>query len=202
MVTDKKRIYYGPGHAVVQTSLAGVFIGGGHNKHGTGSRCTLRKQCRPPSPRRRWRCDNRSSYKRNLFSKIRLNGAVPHFLKIPCLAKSLAPGLTSWACGAQLGHAHPQGGAERSRASRVEPSGAECGAERSRMEPSGAEGAERAEGSRAEPSGAERSRAEPSGAESGEWSRADSGAERSECEWSRTRNRAATGTNHHLASGA
>ena len=32
-------------------------LGGGHNKHGTGSRCTLPKQCRPPSPRRRWRCD-------------------------------------------------------------------------------------------------------------------------------------------------
>ena len=28
------------------------------------------KQCRPPSPRRRWRCD-RSSYKRSLFSRIR-----------------------------------------------------------------------------------------------------------------------------------
>ena len=23
---------------------------GGHDKHGTGSRCTLQKQCRPPSP--------------------------------------------------------------------------------------------------------------------------------------------------------
>jgi len=44
-------------------------LGGGHNKHGTGSRCTLLRQCRPPSPRRRWRCD-RSSYKRNLFSRI------------------------------------------------------------------------------------------------------------------------------------
>ena len=47
----------------VLPSLTGVFIGGGHNKHGTGSRCTLPRQCRPPSPRRRWRCD-RSSYKR------------------------------------------------------------------------------------------------------------------------------------------
>jgi len=47
-----------------------VFMGGGHNKHGTGSRCTLPKQCRPPSPRRRWRCD-RSSYKRSSFSRIR-----------------------------------------------------------------------------------------------------------------------------------
>ena len=57
--------------AIVSPSLTGVFIGGGHNKHGTGSRCTLPKQCRPPSPRRRWRCD-RSSYKRNLFSRIRV----------------------------------------------------------------------------------------------------------------------------------
>ena len=31
--------------------------------------CTLPRQCRPPSPRRRWRCD-RSSYKRSLFSRI------------------------------------------------------------------------------------------------------------------------------------
>ena len=56
--------------SIVSPSLTGVFIGGGHNKHGTGSRCTLPKQCRPPSPRRRWRCD-RSSYKRSLFSRIR-----------------------------------------------------------------------------------------------------------------------------------
>ena len=42
--------------SIVSPSLSGVFIGGGHNKHGTGSRCTLPKQCRPPSPRRRWRC--------------------------------------------------------------------------------------------------------------------------------------------------
>ena len=48
--------------SIVSPSLTGVFIGGGHNKHGAGSRCTLPKQCRgPPSPRRRWRCD-RSSY--------------------------------------------------------------------------------------------------------------------------------------------
>ena len=56
--------------SIVSPSLTGVFIGGGHHKHGTGSRCTLPKQCRPPSPRRRWRCD-RSSYKRSLFSRIR-----------------------------------------------------------------------------------------------------------------------------------
>jgi len=36
--------------SIVSPSLTGVFIGGGHNKHGTGSRCTLQKQCRPPSP--------------------------------------------------------------------------------------------------------------------------------------------------------
>ena len=54
--------------SIVSPTLTGVFIGGGHNKHGTGSRCTLQKQCRPPSPRRRWRCD-RSSYKRSLFSR-------------------------------------------------------------------------------------------------------------------------------------
>ena len=33
--------------SIVSPSLTGVFIGGGHNKHGTGSRCTLPKQCRP-----------------------------------------------------------------------------------------------------------------------------------------------------------
>ena len=58
--------------SIVSPTLTGVFIGGGHNKHGAGSRCTLQKQCRPPSPRRRWRCD-RSSYKRNLFSRIRVS---------------------------------------------------------------------------------------------------------------------------------
>ena len=31
--------------------------------------CTLPKQCRPPSPRWRWRCD-RSSYKRSWFSQL------------------------------------------------------------------------------------------------------------------------------------
>ena len=36
--------------SIVSPSLTGVFIGGGYNKHGTGSRCTLPKQCRPPSP--------------------------------------------------------------------------------------------------------------------------------------------------------
>jgi len=43
--------------SIVSPSLTGVFIGGGHNKHGTGSRCTLPEQCRPPSPRRRWRLE-------------------------------------------------------------------------------------------------------------------------------------------------
>ena len=66
--------------SIVSPSLTGVFIGGGHNKHGTGSRCTLPKQCRPPSPRRRWRCD-RSSYKRNLFSRIRVRPV--HYLTGP-----------------------------------------------------------------------------------------------------------------------
>ena len=55
--------------SIVSPTLTGVFIGGGHNKHGTGSRCTLPRQCRPPSPRRQWRCD-RSSYKRSLVSRI------------------------------------------------------------------------------------------------------------------------------------
>ena len=66
--------------SIVSPSLTGVFIGGGHNKHGTGSRCTLPKQCRPPSPRRRWRCD-RSSYKRSLFSRIR--DSLVHYLTGP-----------------------------------------------------------------------------------------------------------------------
>ena len=46
--------------SIVSPSLTGMFIGGGHNKHGTGSRCTLPKQCRPLSPQRRWRCDRSS----------------------------------------------------------------------------------------------------------------------------------------------
>ena len=66
--------------SIVSPSLTGVFIGGGHNKHGTGSRCTLPKQCRPPSPRRRWRCD-RSSYKRSLVSRIR--DSLTHYLTGP-----------------------------------------------------------------------------------------------------------------------
>ena len=70
--------------SIVSPSLTGMFIGGGHNKHGTGSRCTLPKQCRPPSPRRRWRCD-RSSYKRSLFSRIRVGLA--HYLTGPETAR-------------------------------------------------------------------------------------------------------------------
>ena len=66
--------------SIVSPSLTGMFIGGGHNKHGAGSRCTLPKQCRPPSPRRRWRCD-RSSYKRSLFSRIR--DSLMHYLTGP-----------------------------------------------------------------------------------------------------------------------
>ena len=71
--------------SIVSPSLTGVFIGGGHNKHGTGSRCTLPKQCRPPSPRRRWRCD-RSSYKRSLFSRIR--DSQMHYLTGPETAET------------------------------------------------------------------------------------------------------------------
>ena len=41
---------------------------------------TLQKQCRPPSPRRRWRCD-RSSYKRSLVSRIR--DSLMHYLTGP-----------------------------------------------------------------------------------------------------------------------
>ena len=54
--------------------------GGVITNHGTGSRCTLPRQCRPPSPRRRWRCD-RSSYKRSLFSRIR--DSLMHYLTGP-----------------------------------------------------------------------------------------------------------------------
>ena len=72
--------------SIVSPSLTGVFIGGGHNKHGTGSRCTLPKQCRPPSPRRRWRCD-RSSYKRSLFSRIR--DSLMHYLTGPETTETL-----------------------------------------------------------------------------------------------------------------
>ena len=71
--------------SIVSPTLTGVFIGGGHNKHGTGSRCTLQKQCRPPSPRRRWRCD-RSSYKRSLFSRIR--DGLAHYLTGPETAET------------------------------------------------------------------------------------------------------------------
>ena len=79
--------------SIVSPSLTGVFIGGGHNKHGTGSRCTLLKQCRPPSPRRRWRCD-RSSYKRNLFSMIRAgpsSTSLPHWVSFRPQAPNSSP---------------------------------------------------------------------------------------------------------------
>ena len=62
--------------SIVSPSLTGVFIGGGHNKHGTGSRCTLPKQCRssPLSPTAMavW------SYKRSLFSRIQ--DSLTHYL--------------------------------------------------------------------------------------------------------------------------
>ena len=80
--------------SIVSPSLTGVFIGGGHNKHGTGSRCTLLKQCRPPSPRRRWRCD-RSSYKRNSFSMSGRYSAVPSFQG---LRSHAAPPITFRVC--------------------------------------------------------------------------------------------------------
>ena len=72
--------------SIVSPSLTGVFIGGGHNKHGTGSGCTLPRQYRPPLPDgRRWRCD-RSSYKRSLFSRIRDGQA--HYLTGPETAET------------------------------------------------------------------------------------------------------------------
>ena len=78
--------------------LTGVFIGGGHNKHGAGSRCTLPKQCRPPSPRRRWRCD-RSSYKRSLFSRIR--DSQMHYLTGPETTVRQHPVTVSDLCGVE-----------------------------------------------------------------------------------------------------
>ena len=81
--------------SIVSPSLTGVFIGGGHNKHGTGSRCTLPKQCRPPSPRRRWRCD-RSSYKRSLVSRIR--DSQMHYLTGPEITET-TPVTVSDSCG-------------------------------------------------------------------------------------------------------
>ena len=75
-----------------------MFIGGGHNKHGTGSRCTLPKQCRPPSPRRRWRCD-RSSYKRSLFSRIR--DSQMHYLTGPEITVRQHPVTVSDLCGVE-----------------------------------------------------------------------------------------------------
>ena len=83
--------------SIVSPSLTGVFIGGGHNKHGTGSRGTLPKQCRPPSPRRRWRCD-RSSYKRSSFSRIR--GGLAHYLTGPETAGTV-PVTASDLCGVE-----------------------------------------------------------------------------------------------------
>ena len=41
--------------SIVSPSLAGCVYGVGHNKHDTGPRCTLLKQCRPPSPSSPWR---------------------------------------------------------------------------------------------------------------------------------------------------
>ena len=84
--------------SIVSPSLTGVFIGGGHNKHGTGSRCTLPKQCRPPSPRRRWRCD-RSSYKRSLFSRIR--DSQMHYLTGPETIVRQHPVTVSDLCGVE-----------------------------------------------------------------------------------------------------
>ena len=84
--------------SIVSPSLTGVFIGGGHNKHGTGSRCTLPKQCRPPSPRRRWRCD-RSSYKRSLFSRIR--DSQMHYLTGPETTTRQHPVTVSDLCGVE-----------------------------------------------------------------------------------------------------
>ena len=81
--------------SIVSPTLTGVFIGGGHNKHGAGSRCTLLTQCRPPSPRRRWRCD-RSSYKRSLFSRIR--DSLMHYLTGP-ETTSQHPVTVSGLCG-------------------------------------------------------------------------------------------------------
>ena len=82
--------------SIVSPSLTGVFIGGGHNKHGTGSRYTLPKQCGPPSPRRRWRCD-RSSYKRSLFSRIR--DSQMHYLTGPETITRQHPVTVSDLCG-------------------------------------------------------------------------------------------------------
>ena len=70
--------------SIVSPSLAGCVYGGGHNKHDTGPRCTLLKQCRPPSPSSPWRlgvgdvgggggvtdAPIEPSYKRSLFSMI------------------------------------------------------------------------------------------------------------------------------------
>ena len=56
---------------------------------------TLPKQCRPPSPRRRWRCD-RPSYKRSLISRIR--GSQAHYLTGPETAET-PPITVSDSCG-------------------------------------------------------------------------------------------------------
>ena len=82
--------------SIVSPSLAGVLIGGGHNKHGTGSRCTLPKQCRPPSPRRGWRCD-RSSYKRSLVSRIW--DSLAHYLTGPETAETASHHPSGFAWG-------------------------------------------------------------------------------------------------------
>ena len=91
----------------VSPSLTGVFIGGViTNTVHTGSRCTLQKQCRPPSPRRRWRCD-RSSYKRSLFSRIR--DSQMHYLTGPEITVRQHPVTVSDLRGVEPlrgGHAH------------------------------------------------------------------------------------------------
>ena len=65
--------------SIVSPSLTGVFRGGViTNTVHTGSRCTLPKQCRPPSPRRRWRCDRSSPLTYELPALVSSQGLAVH----------------------------------------------------------------------------------------------------------------------------
>ena len=93
-------------------------LGGGHNKHGAGSRCTLQKQCRPPSPRRRWRCD-RSSYKRSWFSSLACLFSFFLSFRVEGALGSLTPRLLNTQARSSLGSSKPDSDARTTTSRRT-----------------------------------------------------------------------------------
>ena len=90
----------------------------GHNKHGAGSRCTLQKQCRPPSPRRRWRCD-RSSYKRSWFSSLACLFSFFLSFRVEGALGSLTPRLLNTQARSSLGSSKPDSDARTTTSRRT-----------------------------------------------------------------------------------